>query len=152
MMMKRKAQQGFTLIELMIVVAIIGILAAIAVPQYQDYVTRSRWSNTFSAMAAIKTAIAECTQRNNGDFALCDTIAELDLRDSSGNALAAFPRLPGTTAALTISTAGVISFTGEANQASCAVTVTPTNNGSAITWAIASATAGCGRSRLGVGT
>lgn len=152
MMMQRKVQQGFTLIELMIVVAIIGILAAIAVPQYQDYVTRSRWSNTFTAMAPIKTAIAECTQRNNGDFALCDTIAELDLRDNTGTLLTALPTLPGTTAALTISTAGEIGFTGATNQAGCAVTVTPTNNGQAITWVIASNTAGCGRSRLGVGT
>ncbi len=61
-----RAQRGFTLIELMIVVAIIGILAAIAIPQYQDYVTRSRWSDNFARVGQIKQAIAECAQNNNG--------------------------------------------------------------------------------------
>jgi type IV pilus assembly protein PilA len=148
----RRAQRGFTLIELMIVVAIIGILAAIAIPQYQDYVIRSRWSNTFSAMASIKTSISECVQRSAGNFALCDTISELDLRNASGAALTALPTLPGTTGPLTISTAGVIGFIGETNQAGCTVTVTPANSGTVITWTIASTTTGCGRSRLGVGT
>ena len=49
-----RVQRGFTLIELMIVVAIIGILAAIAIPQYQDYVTRSRWSDNFQAVGQLK--------------------------------------------------------------------------------------------------
>ncbi len=57
-----RAQRGFTLIELMIVVAIIGILAAIAIPQYQDYVTRSRWSDNFQQVGQLKQAIAECFQ------------------------------------------------------------------------------------------
>ncbi len=151
MMMQRKAQQGFTLIELMIVVAIIGILAAIAIPQYQDYVTRSRWANTFSALGPIKTAIGECAQRNNGVISSCNTVAELDLRDLSGSALAAFPTLPGTTGALAISDTGVISFKGVANQGGCEITVAPSSNGNVITWNIASSTAGCGRSRTGVG-
>ncbi|MHB8744283.1 MAG: pilin [Sulfuricaulis sp.] len=53
----KKLQQGFTLIELMIVVAIIGILAAIAVPAYQDYTIRSRVSEAASLAAAVRTAI-----------------------------------------------------------------------------------------------
>ena len=55
----KKVQQGFTLIELMIVVAIIGILAAIAIPAYQDYTIRSQVSEGLNLAAAAKTAIAE---------------------------------------------------------------------------------------------
>ena len=57
-----RAQRGFTLIELMIVVAIIGILAAIAIPQYQDYLTRSRWSDNLQSIGQLKQAIAELAE------------------------------------------------------------------------------------------
>ncbi|MBO9468908.1 pilin [Endozoicomonas sp. G2_2] len=52
-------QQGFTLIELMIVVAIIGILAAIAIPQYQNYVARSQMSEAMTLASGVKTDVAE---------------------------------------------------------------------------------------------
>ena len=62
----KKVQQGFTLIELMIVVAIIGILAAIAIPAYQDYTIRSQVSEGMSLAAAAKSAVAE-SFLNNGE-------------------------------------------------------------------------------------
>ncbi len=63
--MKRSLQKGFTLIELMIVVAIIGILAAVALPAYQDYTKRAKLSEVILASSACRTSITEVYQSNN---------------------------------------------------------------------------------------
>ena len=63
--MKRRIQQGFTLIELMIVVAIIGILAAVALPAYQDYTVRAKVSEIVLAASACRTGITETVQNSN---------------------------------------------------------------------------------------
>ena len=60
-----KTQKGFTLIELMIVIAIIGILAAVAVPQYGQYTKRAKFAEVISSTAAVKTAVSLCYQTTN---------------------------------------------------------------------------------------
>ena len=67
----KKTQAGFTLIELMIVIAIIGILAAIALPAYQDYTKRAKFSEVVVATSALKTAVEICAQDQN-DVLPCD--------------------------------------------------------------------------------
>lgn len=64
MKMIKRAQHGFTLIELMIVVAIIGILAAVAIPQYQDYTMRAKLSNVAAGVGPIELAMGEYFQTN----------------------------------------------------------------------------------------
>jgi|26BtaG_2_1085354.scaffolds.fasta_scaffold00258_2 type IV pilus assembly protein PilA len=66
------AQKGFTLIELMIVVAIIGILAAIAIPQYQNYIAKSQVSRAMAETGAIKTAYEDCLNTGKTAAGDCD--------------------------------------------------------------------------------
>ena len=68
----KRIQQGFTLIELMIVVAIIGILAAIAIPQYQNYTGRAQLSDAITIAGGLKTAVGEVYQVT-GDSASADS-------------------------------------------------------------------------------
>lgn len=71
-----KAQKGFTLIELMIVVAIVGILAAVAIPSYQNYTRKAAYSEVLTAMAAIKTSMGVCISQAAA-LTDCDTAGEL---------------------------------------------------------------------------
>jgi type IV pilus assembly protein PilA len=78
-----KAQKGFTLIELMIVVAIVGILAAIAIPSYQNYSRKAAYSEVLAAMAAVKTAVGVCASQATA-MTECDTAGEVGVTLPTG--------------------------------------------------------------------
>ena len=126
----KKAQAGFTLIELMIVVAIIGILAAVAIPAYSDYTAKAKASNALSAVGPIKTAVAMCAQEA-GEATKCNT---------TDNA-AAIPALTETkeVKSMTVTGAGIIEITlkniGKGSDAK-KVKFTPSVGTSAVTWAV----------------
>lgn len=79
------AQKGFTLIELMIVVAIIGILAAIAIPQYQNYIARSQVSRVVAEAGSIKTAVEACLL--NGQTTIGDAAGNCQIGATGSNLL-----------------------------------------------------------------
>jgi type IV pilus assembly protein PilA len=131
-MSMKKVQQGFTLIELMIVVAIIGILAAVAIPAYQDYTIKARIGNALTSVDSIKTAVALCAQES-GTIANCNT---------TGNPTAGIPAFTATNevASVTVTGNGVIAATLSGTMGTGinggTITWTPTVGTSAVTWEI----------------
>ena len=103
----KAAQKGFTLIELMIVVAIIGILAAVALPAYQDYTMRAKVSEVVLAASSAKDSVAESAQVNGALPASTFTVATQSSTYVSGVGYA----LSGTTGTITATAQGGVSGT-----------------------------------------
>jgi type IV pilus assembly protein PilA len=104
MNMKRSLQKGFTLIELMIVVAIIGILAAVALPAYQDYTVRAKVSEVILAASSCRTAVTEAVQTS--------PTSAIDLSTACATTSSKY------VSSLAVSTAGVITVTANATDLS----------------------------------
>ncbi|WP_374491714.1 pilin [Brachymonas sp.] len=130
----RKAQQGFTLIELMIVVAIIGILAAIAIPQYQTYVAKSQVARAMEETGALKTAYEDCLNNGQTDKSACNmgaTSSNIISFTTPLTSKAGTPLADPTNSAAALTPDGKISATFAGNASSA---LTSTSPAATITW------------------
>ena len=123
--MSRQLQKGFTLIELMIVVAIIGILAAVALPAYQDYTKRARVTEGFNLAASVKTGVADYFASNNS---FPDVLASVGINASITGASV-------TSVALTTNGVIVITYADNVATSNKVIQLVPTSGAAGITWA-----------------
>ncbi len=135
----------------MIVVANIGILAAIAIPAYQDYVTRAKFQDGVASIASTKTATAVCVQENGGDPTVCDTDADIGttMPTSASDGDITIGRGTFTAGTSGVGGTAIFTITGNSSLKSCVVTATGTVSAANITWDYVTRGDNCSRSTTG---
>jgi type IV pilus assembly protein PilA len=147
----KQFEKGFTLIELMIVVAIIGILAAIAIPAYQDYTIRAKVTEAINLAAAAKTAVAE-TGISEGSFPAGGQASfGLPVATSIAGKYVTSVAAAGTTGVITITLSNNVNGTPTANGTF--LTLTPALGAGSVVWACGNNTVSAGgATATGAGT
>ena len=131
----KKVQQGFTLIELMIVVAIIGILAAIAIPAYQDYTIRAQVSEGLSLSGAAKAAVTEYYQ-DQGVYPTTNVLAGLEAAANISGKYVSQVGV-GANGVITVTYSNTAPRSANSNINGATLTLTPFDNGGSVSWTCA---------------
>ncbi len=134
MRVMKQVQKGFTLIELMIVVAIIGILAAVAIPQYQDYTVKAKLGNSLTSVDSLKTAIGLCAQETGG-LGTCDAGSNGIPTNAEFTATKEVASVTVTDGVITITLASANMGVGVDGKK---ISFTPTSGSTNLTWCVAS--------------
>lgn len=121
-------EKGFTIIELLVVVAIIGILAAIAVPSYLSYTKKSAYTEVIQATGPYKLAVETCYQLQGGGASVANCA-------NGSNGVPAAPSAVGNVASVATTSAGVITATGRLNAGTDTYILTPTPTNGILIWA-----------------
>ena len=138
MNIKRFSQKGFTLIELMIVVAIIGILAAVALPAYQDYTARAKMSEVILAGSACRTSITEVVQSSTDSATVADNGWGCEVASGSGTKYVTSVTTAGNATATTLGEVTITSQ-GIGTGANGTILLKPCANGNASNFATCAA-------------